>query len=302
MVEHGDNSCLSCRLALFFHTPFFVRILMTLSIRDTCRSNRSRRNWVCLAQSTPGTADLRIGRAAEIGFVRTTGSAGGTGGLADPCPFRARPEIGFVFPSLLASRMCHNSFPANHLPVALPWPRLGLFGAAGWFVAMSSPRRRGDARCSVAWASCPCVGSGPHRLCSAGASPSQYHGRPGRDPEIGFVCTTMLHRLLATDYRPIGFVFLRPLPHPTCHNSLSTRHLLSKSLPINLALFGAKAHGTGAEGGRATPYRHLASFCTNGLRPRLKCEVRRGGPPWPPAQWAGTGACPYTLETPSPNT
>ena len=59
-------------------------------------------------------------------------------------PCRCGP-IGFAFPALLSCPIHCNSLSARHLSSESPPRKLGLFDAEALFVAMSSPRRRGDA-------------------------------------------------------------------------------------------------------------------------------------------------------------
>ncbi len=97
------------------------------------------RNWLCFAHLPRGwqRQGLRPWRWYSPPGCRKLGlfgaiirrSAGSAGGSPVPRPRGPSRQIGFVFPKPIARAMYHNSFPANHLPFALPWPKLGLFGA-----------------------------------------------------------------------------------------------------------------------------------------------------------------------------
>ena len=95
-----------------------------------CLYNRSLapwRDWVCFASTAPRSPR----RTTELGFfgaLHFPAKSPHIRGLPLPiCP--SPPKFGFVFPKPIAGAMHHNSFPGNHLPFALPWPKLGLFGA-----------------------------------------------------------------------------------------------------------------------------------------------------------------------------
>ncbi len=64
--------------------------------------------------------------------------------------------------------------------------------------------------------------------------------------------------------KQIGFVLPKPLPHPSCRNSLPAQHLSLQSRPCRLGSFGAEAHGPSRVSGccpRALS--KLASFGAN---------------------------------------
>jgi hypothetical protein len=132
-------------LALFFRGPLQVLFITTpFPIRSYPPLGPSR-NWVCLYNRL-GAADRPVGvpppvrpqsaieALALFGAIRLSDSStGDSPAYARPGP---GPQIGFVFPKPVPWTIHHKSFPANHLPFALPWPQLGLFGA---FALRSSP-------------------------------------------------------------------------------------------------------------------------------------------------------------------
>ncbi len=141
------------KLALFFQCSLQVRSAITPFPQTTCASSCRGKNWVCLARSPSsqcpagpvpaGGAGHRLGAPLRaIGFVLHDWPLPGV-----PAPrYPILPKFGFVFPVLFAGQLSHNPFPANHLPFALPWPKLGLFVQQKPLVPRpSGPAQRGVA-------------------------------------------------------------------------------------------------------------------------------------------------------------
>ncbi len=246
---------------------------------DGAFDGRDGRDWLCFAhfvawqpvrygmagrsrQVRPQSA-IRNPKSAidELALFRTMAPGPRPRGLAAP----AWPGIGFVFPVLFAGPIGRNSFPANHLPFALPWPKLGLFGA---FALRSSPPschpdtpalpsfgllpeagHRGDVAES-AWQGRGRRGEGrgmaarPRRarlslFCAVAPRPTSLWPRPSRrSRELGLFRTDLHQRGTEVRERP-----------PTRGKEIQ---------PRNLALSVAERDAKYAKG---TPNRHPFSHC-----------------------------------------
>jgi hypothetical protein len=221
------------KLALFYRGSSRMQFVATPCRHSTCPPNRSCQNWVCFAQLAPGTADLRIGTVAEIGFVCTTSPrrpAAAGRRQATRCGSIPNPQSAIETPPRCPASgnwVCFvGALPASDALQVLVGTALVLERALAQigFVWRRSPVRSDAAKRPAAWA----------------RAPMSTTTVPAVTRKLGLFVQPSFIRLLTTDYCLIGFVFSRPLPCPIRHNSLSTRHL-SLLLPgPKLGLFGAE--------------------------------------------------------------